>query len=216
MLGGGNIGQAFAQGGLNGLIQGGIGAGIGGLVGGIAAVADGRDFFTASKTINKPLTGSLGDCSALFQGKTQNCGPYSLKYMASTYGEDISIPDIQSVLGMSDYSGANAHGLYMNFGNAFDYQINPDNMALLPAVLRDNIIGTMNDGGRVLVAQKLFSNMGHSVAIERVIASTTYPFVGIPRTEYLYRIMDSALGRFITVPESKILNAYGIYHFFKR
>ncbi len=69
----------------------------------------------------------------------------------------------------------------------------------------NNIVSTLNEGGRVTVGIEGVGNVGHSVVVKSVYLQTVQKVNGSISRTVMYRVMDPGTGTFRNIPFSKII-----------
>ena len=211
-----NIGKALSNG-LNSALWGGtIGGFAGGITGGIRATRGGRDFWSGGykKTTTETILADAGipsvrqeglnDClPACLQGTDESLGgSMTQQEIRSWYGGDGSLLDIDVVERYSSETSRSYEALSM--------------------IQRSEYINSMSDkintGQKIILNLRQTGNVGHAVAVNRVIERTVQYAPGLRSSSIVYQVMDPWSGSFRSVSAGDMIGnfikAWNVFVFF--
>ena len=196
-----NLGKAFGQGLLYSLAGAASGALVGGLWGGIDAAIDGRRFFDGAK-VTKGFAADVNVTAVMQKGKN-NCLPASGESVNKSLGGNIDQAQLRS------WAGGDAELNPLNeeyfWKDVFESKM-PFNVRGVNGTSKLNdIVSTLNGGGRVTVGVAGSGNVGHSVVVKSVYLQTVQKVNGSISRTVMYRVMDPGTGTFMNIPFSKII-----------
>ncbi|MDR1974708.1 MAG: FG-GAP-like repeat-containing protein [Bacteroidales bacterium] len=212
LLSGQNFGQALGQGALGGLIGAASGGLLGGISGGVDAVGAGKNFWHGARTVERTILVEHEKIPSVRQIGDKNCLPATIEAVDRSFGGNMSQGKVRELLKLEPDLDKPLPGLdtWVKYGEYSGHKVNPERPDVGSA---DKILSNMRNGIRVGISlTNSNTDVGHTVAMQRIVQKTITKHNGIAVQKILYYVMDPVYGSVVRMPSYRIFDASAIFY----